>query len=84
MSFLFQSPRSGKFVSNKNGAKAVIFRPGIKFQSPRSGKFVSNEKNEPMFIDLELWGFQSPRSGKFVSDDYSVYCENKRESPIVF
>ena len=42
MSFLFQSPRSGKFVSNKNGAKAVIFRPGIKFQSPRSGKFVSD------------------------------------------
>ena len=51
---VFQSPRSGKFVSN------LYFFKGVKndrcklFQSPRSGKFVSNnyfgtEKAAPMF-----------------------------------
>ena len=43
--FAFQSPRSGKFVSdtNNNGAQVeeVMF---IEFQSPRSGKFVSDKK----------------------------------------
>ena len=37
----FQSPRSGKFESNKD--KPVIIVPdSISFQSPRSGKFESN------------------------------------------
>ena len=41
----FQSPRSGKFVSNKytnnNGAQVEEV-----FQSPRSGKFVSNNDDD--------------------------------------
>ena len=37
----FQSPRSGKFVSNCRMTKRL--ERGVKvFQSPRSGKFVSN------------------------------------------
>ena len=42
--YMFQSPRSGKFESNKM-RKSVITVKGIhteKFQSPRSGKFESN------------------------------------------
>ena len=36
----FQSPRSGKFVSDYKESKMVTI--GQEFQSPRSGKFVSN------------------------------------------
>ena len=42
--YLLQSPRSGKFVSNNmpsNRKKAIL---AMQFQSPRSGKFVSNVK----------------------------------------
>ena len=64
---MFQSPRSGKFVSD-DGFKAVKFLgEDARFQSPRSGKFISNlasidapEKKQDLF--------QSPRSGEFVSN----------------
>ena len=62
---MFQSPRSGKFVSDMQSTE--FFLNGyIEFQSPRSGKFVSDsdEDREGEAIGL----FQSPRSGKFVSD----------------
>ena len=43
--YLFQSPRSGKFVSNSSKEIAELFT--TLFQSPRSGKFVSNSpKND--------------------------------------
>ena len=38
----FQSPRSGKFVSNSKGQSPYVCNAADKFQSPRSGKFVSN------------------------------------------
>ena len=38
---MFQSPRSGKFVSNPRGNFSNFMRE--MFQSPRSGKFVSNK-----------------------------------------
>ena len=63
----FQSPRSGKFVSNnKLRNKELLSQPNVKFQSPRSGKFVSNanKRLEPCGARM----FQSPRSGKFVSN----------------
>ena len=39
---LFQSPRSGEFVSNAIMKKIISFTLRIAFQSPRSGKFVSD------------------------------------------
>ena len=41
---MFQSPISGKFVSNCNMFREIneIREVALKFQSPRSGKFVSN------------------------------------------
>ena len=38
----FQSPRSGKFVSNRVEVKEMKGGTATMFQSPRSGKFVSN------------------------------------------
>ena len=65
--YLFQSPRSGKFVSDINYCRRNFFERG--FQSPRSGKFVSDYADA---IDTVLHSlaveFQSPRSGEFVSD----------------
>ena len=40
---MFQSPRSGKFVSDKKDIGRTISL-STKFQSPRSGKFVSDLK----------------------------------------
>ena len=40
----FQSPRSGKFVSNINKVKECNMYFKEMFQSPRSGKFVSDLK----------------------------------------
>ena len=37
---MFQSPRSGKFVSNITMSNFI--EETLEFQSPRSGKFVSN------------------------------------------
>ena len=39
----FQSPRSGKFVSDDNKEFFIIEKPKMRFQSPRSGKFVSHD-----------------------------------------
>ena len=38
----FQSPRSGKFVSNPFVMNLLAINRRTMFQSPRSGKFVSN------------------------------------------
>ena len=61
----FQSPRSGKFVSNTANNITELARENP-FQSPRSGEFVSNLVWEDGNTERSL--FQSPRSGKFVSD----------------
>ena len=37
---MFQSPRSGNFVSD--GVQPMTMPTGFMFQSPRSGNFVSN------------------------------------------
>ena len=48
MKFKFQSPRSGKFVSNAKSSSADVF-PAFAFQSPRSGKFVSD-----VIVDINI------------------------------
>ena len=65
---LFQSPRSGKFVSNESKLTQLVREN--KFQSPRSGEFVSDYIDDDEFTDVVQTRpkFQSPRSGKFVSD----------------
>ena len=64
---LFQSPRSGKFVSNELAELLRDIDLSYKgFQSSRSGKFVSDGV-QPMTMPTGFM-FQSPRSGKFVSD----------------
>ena len=47
---MFQSPRSGKFVSNPRGNFSNFMRE--MFQSPRSGKFVSNSESGEAPIEL--------------------------------
>ena len=65
----FQSPRSGKFVSDIDIDRPLIGVYSEAFQSPRSGKFVSDFMEvEGANLAGECNGFQSPRSGKFVSD----------------
>ena len=41
----FQSPRSGKFVSDEYQMAVAILEMNGEFQSPRSGKFVSDTSN---------------------------------------
>ena len=43
---MFQSPRSGKFVSNSLSVPKIMTTVTVVFQSPRSGKFVSNVLKE--------------------------------------
>ena len=71
---MFQSPRSGKFVSDKKltmQAKMPLwtsFNPldrGNLYQIPKSGTAGFRSKME----------FQSPRSGKFVSDSPKNACK---------
>ena len=64
----FQSPRSGKFVSNQKEWDSIEIDTDVMFQSPRSGKFVSNiaRLRYPLIPGDTM--FQSPRSGKFVSN----------------
>ena len=64
---MFQSPRSGKFVSNNTIGAGVDQDGVLLFQSPKSGEFVSDRKENKMQIP-KMDIFQSPRSGKFVSD----------------
>ena len=66
---LFQSPRSGEFVSNV-GRMDILPRWHLdRFQSPRSGKFVSNLRQAlTNLVNTKTSKFQSPRSGKFVSN----------------
>ena len=56
LSVLFQSPRSGKFVSDYKESKMVTI--GQEFQSPRSGKFVSNANEKRRFCDM--WASFNP------------------------
>ena len=72
LQFAFQSPRSGKFVSDKTFQDFVATVAGS-FQSPRSGKFVSDFDRE--WNDQFFCWFQSPRSGKFVSDSPKNACK---------
>ena len=67
LNLMFQSPRSGKFVSDVMVVHQFLDL-SLMFQSPRSGKFVSDLM--PTSNSLPVYGmrFQSPRSGKFVSD----------------
>ena len=66
---MFQSPKSGKFVSNTSTITYNNLGNTITFQSPRSGKFVSNTATEELrHFPSILVEFQSPRSGKFVSN----------------
>ena len=62
----FQSPRSGKFVSDFTDEISVGKKIVEAFQSPRSGKFVSNIISSLIVAFFIV--FQPPRSGKFVSD----------------
>ena len=55
---LFQSPRSGEFVSNAIMKKIISFTLRIAFQSPRSGKFVSNANEKRRFCDM--WASFNP------------------------
>ena len=64
----FQSPRSGKFVSNV--CRERLRYSTTSFQSPRSGKFVSNIAEVANQYLRKGSKFQSPRSGKFVSNLY--------------
>ena len=75
MGNMFQSPRSGKFVSDNNGVNmSVLSILSTVFQSPRSGKFVSDAIRRTIAsVGYNPLAFQSPRSGKFVSD-YSYRC----------
>ncbi len=66
--FAFQSPRSGKFVSDNGNAIGNTAIAVTRFQSPRSGKFVSDNGNAIGNTAIAVTRFQSPRSGKFVSD----------------
>ena len=49
---MFQSPRSGEFVSKKMNHGCQVQGYDIVFQSPRSGEFVSN--NEDMQGNEEI------------------------------
>ena len=65
--YLFQSPRSGEFVSDVEAVEGDWAFAQL-FQSPRSGKFVSNFYIETNNLKSYYDEFQSPRSGKFVSN----------------
>ena len=67
----FQSPRSGKFVSDVASLKEDL-TAALLFQSPRSGKFVSDETGQEPAVIVSSMSFQSPRSGKFVSDQKEI------------
>ena len=65
---MFQSPRSGKFVSNRKPTDK-IYDPFLGFNPLDRGKLyliqIIHDKNRVGAGKL----FQSPRSGKFVSDN---------------
>ena len=46
---MFQSPRSGKFVSDVMVVHQFLDL-SLMFQSPRSGKFVSDENNKLAYV----------------------------------
>ena len=50
---MFQSPRSGKFESNKGKKGKKAEAEAETFQSPRSGKFESNSKGPEQLVDLK-------------------------------
>ena len=65
---MFQSPRSGKFVSDTRAC--LFFRGGLSSFNPldRGNLYQINVSNAAK-VDSEQTRFQSPRSGKFVSDE---------------
>ena len=48
----FQSPRSGKFVSDIDIDRPLIGVYSEAFQSPRSGKFVSDKDEKTYYIKV--------------------------------
>ena len=52
---VFQSPRSGKFESNKQDTSAFqMINLMILFQSPRSGKFESNSLKNALRLTMSF------------------------------
>ena len=49
---VFQSPRSGKFVSDEIEDVKKMLGMGNMFQSPRSGKFVSDDEITQEILDM--------------------------------
>ena len=62
---MFQSPRSGKFVSENNNT--IDGWSELSFNPLDRGKFVSDSKLS-LLDAMTIKMFQSPRSGKFVLD----------------
>ena len=71
---LFQSPRSGKFVSDVALIKTTIQRLKIGFNPLDRGNLYQIVL-PALFRRRNQWlVFQSPRSGKFVSDAMKKQC----------
>ena len=66
LSLMFQSPRSGKFVSDENNKLAYVI-DGKKVSIPQIGEICIRQLTLTAILAV-LALFQSPRSGKFVSD----------------
>ena len=75
---MFQSPRSGKFVSDLSYRNSAVVQD-IKqeFQSPRSGNLYQINMDGKVF-DASMTKFQSPRSGEFVSNPIGRKCRKTR------
>ena len=76
--FGFQSPRSGKFVSNQKTIPAGFLIADGRFQSPRSGKFVSDIKGfTPLAILSQTTGFNPLNRGNLYQIIMSFSITNK-------
>ena len=64
---MFQSPRSGKFVSNFVGSGKKLTRAKLSFNPLDRGNLYQISSEKGCHVKADGW-FQSPRSGKFVSD----------------
>ena len=78
---MFQSPRSGKFVSDLNNKISPIVKAKNEFQSPRSGKFVSDfsswaNKSISMKVSIPQIGEICIRLKEFKLEFYSLDCFN--------
>ena len=69
----FQSPRTGKFESNKEFQIGTL-HPRKKFQSPRTGKFESNFV--PVRLELDVFSFNPLERGNSNQIEASSYWGN--------